>query len=369
MTLSSLTHTKADQPGGAAPHFGPNNNVALDQASLFYGGAIAPNLGAFAQVTFDGVGRVVSWDNVDIRYARTASLFDAETVLGVSLNNNPTVQDSFNTLAAWGFPYTTSALAPHPAAAPLVGNLAQNTLGLTGYTWVNSEIYAEFGGYRSLGAGFLTHAGVSPFTPGSIDGVAPYARLAYQKNFGERNFELGAFWMNAALFPGRDQSTGSTDQYADLGLDASLQYFAANRDVFTVNGIYTHERQRLDASRALGLASNDIDSLQQARLDASYYWRNRVGLTAQLFDTWGSRDNLLYGANRTFRPDSSGLTLQLDGTPYGDGRSPLGRRFNVRMGVQYTAYFTFDGAARNFDGLGRNASDNNTVRVFTWIYY
>ena len=120
MTLSSLTHTKADQPGGAAPHFGPNNNVALDQASLFYGGAIAPNLGAFAQVTFDGVGRVVSWDNVDIRYARTASLFDAETVLGVSLNNNPTVQDVWNTTPAWSFPFVSSALAPGPAAATMI---------------------------------------------------------------------------------------------------------------------------------------------------------------------------------------------------------------------------------------------------------
>jgi hypothetical protein len=366
---ASYLRTLKDQPGPPAPSFKTNDNLAVDQISLFVAGGLGKHFGAFVQNTYDGVAKAFHWDNLDVRAVTTAKVGRTEAVFGLSLNNNPTVQDSFNTLAAWGFPYTTSALAPHPAAAPLVGNLAQNTLGLTGYTWVNSEIYAEFGGYRSLGAGFLTHAGVSPFTPGSIDGVAPYARLAYQKNFGERNFELGAFWMNAALFPGRDQSTGSTDQYADLGLDASLQYFAANRDVFTVNGIYTHERQRLDASRALGLASNDIDSLQQARLDASYYWRNRVGLTAQLFDTWGSRDNLLYGANRTFRPDSSGLTLQLDGTPYGDGRSPLGRRFNVRMGVQYTAYFTFDGAARNFDGLGRNASDNNTVRVFTWIYY
>jgi hypothetical protein len=61
--------------------------------------------------------------------------------------------------------------------------------------------------------------------------------------------------------------------------------------------------------------------------------------------------------------------LQLDGTPFGDGKSPLGQRFNVRVGIQYTAYFTFDGAHSNFDTLGRSASDNNTFRVFTWIYY
>ena len=87
------------------------------------------------------------------------------------------------------------------------------------------------------------------------------------------------------------------------------------------------------------------------------------------FNTWGSRDDLLYAANSTLRPDSTGAILQVDGTPWGDGGSPLGPRFNMRVGVQYTAYFRFDGAGQNFDGFGRNASDNNTLRVFTWIAY
>jgi hypothetical protein len=171
------------------------------------------------------------------------------------VNNNPTVQDSFNTLAAWGFPYTTSALAPTPGAAPLIGSLAQNTLGVSGYTWINSQIYAELGGYRSLGAGFLTHAGIDPSAPGKISGIAPYARLAYQKVNGGRNFEVGAFWLNANLFPGRDETTGSTDHYTDLGLDASYQYFAASKDVFTVNGRYTLERQQLESMAV----NDDVD--------------------------------------------------------------------------------------------------------------
>ena len=63
------------------------------------------------------------------------------------------------------------------------------------------------------------------------------------------------------------------------------------------------------------------------------------------------------------------MTLQLDGTPFGDGGSPLGPRFNMRVGVQYTAYSRFNGAAHNYDGAGANASDNNTLRVFTWFAY
>jgi hypothetical protein len=61
--------------------------------------------------------------------------------------------------------------------------------------------------------------------------------------------------------------------------------------------------------------------------------------------------------------------VQLDGTPWGAGNSPLGRRFNTRVGIQYTAYTSFDGASHNYDGLGSNAGDNNTLRVFLWAAY
>ena len=144
---------------------------------------------------------------------------------------------------------------------------------------------------------------------------------------------------------------------------------AAHHDIYSLNARYTYERQRLNASQQLGLASNMNNSLQDFRVDASYYWRNKIGLSAQLFETWGSTDPLLYAGARTFKPDSSGVVLQLDGTPFGDGSSPFGQRFNLRLGVQYTSYFRFDGAGQNFDSAGSNASDDNTVRVFAWVYY
>src|SRR5690348_16823367 len=54
MVIPSFTHTEKGQPGGAAPHFGPNDNFAFT-GSLFYGGAIVDHLGAFAQATYDHV--------------------------------------------------------------------------------------------------------------------------------------------------------------------------------------------------------------------------------------------------------------------------------------------------------------------------
>jgi len=290
-------------------------------------------------------------------------------VVGVSINNAPTVQDVFNTLPAWGFPYTASSLAPTPGSAPLVGSLAQNTIGMTAYAWINSQVYLEAGGYRSPSPNFLSRAGIDPTDPGGIQGTAPYARVAYLKDFGDRNFEIGGFYMSANLLPGLDNSTGLTDRYQDLGLDASFQAFASQHDAYTVNARYIHETQALKASQALGLAANSGQTLDDMRIDASYYWHDQIGVTVGGFNTVGSSDVLLYGANRTLRPDSSGVSLQVDGTPFGTPNSPLGPRFNIRVGAQYISYLRFDGASQNYDGLGRNAADNNTFRVFLWAAY
>ncbi len=368
MVVSSYTHTGKGQPGGAAPGYGENDNFGLDQASLFIAGG-AGHFGAFIQATYDGVAKAFSWDNLDVRATTATTIKGMNAVFGLSLNNSPTTQDVFNTLPAWGYPYTSSGLAPTPGASPLIGNLAQTTLGITGYAWLDNQFYIEVGGYQSPSAGFLIHAGADPTAPGSIKGTAPYARIAWQKSYADRNFEIGAFLLDADIYPGLDRTTGYADHYLDLGVDASYQLFASRGNTLTMNARYTHEHQNLRASQALEAASNAHQTLEDFRIDASYYWRNKIGLTLGAFDTWGSNDPLLYGASSITQPDSSGFMVQLDGTPFGAGKSPLGPRFNMRVGVQYTDYLSFDGAGRNYDGFGRSASDNNTLRVFTWIAY
>jgi hypothetical protein len=103
--------------------------------------------------------------------------------------------------------------------------------------------------------------------------------------------------------------------------------------------------------------------------DVSYYWHDTIGATVSAFGVSGSSNPIIYGDNRTFKPNSSGFQFQIDGTPFGRGKSPLGPRINMRVGVQYIVYTKFDGASHDFDGTGRNASDNNTLRVFTWVAF
>ncbi len=369
MAVASYLNTSQAQPPPPPKDFATNDNWAVDQISLFLGGGIGTHFGGFVQNTYDGVAHAFHWDNLDLRAVTTATVGGKDVLVGLSVNNAPTVQDAWNSTVAWGFPYTTSSLAPGGLATPIIGSFAQNTIGFTAYALIDKEIYAEAGAYRSLGAGFLTHAGIDPTSPGQIDGAAPYARIVYQKNYGDQNFAVGGFLFAASIFPGRVYSAGTTDRYTDLGLDASYQRNMPEKSTLTLNMRYTHEDQNLRASQILGASQYGSDTLQDFRLDTSYYYRGKVGATVGFFDTWGSRDPVLYSANRTLTPDSRGMLFQIDGTPFGEGGSPFGPRFNVRVGIQYTVYTQFNGAANDYDGLGHNASANNSVRVFTWLAY
>lgn len=174
--------------------------------------------------------------------------------------------------------------------------------------------------------------------------------------------------MRAAIYPGRDRSTGLTDQFTDTGVDASYQKVRANSDVVTLNARYTHEAQVLNASNALGNTGNPHNQFDDERADLSYYFRNRFGGTVGVFNTSGTTDPVVYANSRTNSPDSTGYLFQLDASLFGNN-SPLGKRFNARTGVQYTAYTKFNGAESNYDGAGANPSDNNTLRVFLWLAY
>ena len=176
-------------------------------------------------------------------------------------------------------------------------------------------------------------------------------RVAYQHDYGDQNFELGAFLRSADLFPGRDKSAGKTDDYTDLGFDGSYQYTGSAENIFTFNVRYVHETQNLGASQALGGALERNLGLDELNLNASYYYENTIGLSRGTFNIWGKRDPLFYADNRTFSPNSSGFLFQVDATPFGGPSPLLGARVNLRVGLQYVIFSQFDGASTNYDGL------------------
>src|SRR3569833_812827 len=124
-------------------------------------GGFGEHVGTFAQATYSDIDRKVAMDNVDVRLVNNFKLAGKDATAGVSINNNPSVQDPFNTTPAWRLPYASSELAPTSVAQPLLdGGLAQQVIGASAYGVWNKSFYNELDQNRSLSKGFLNDVNV-----------------------------------------------------------------------------------------------------------------------------------------------------------------------------------------------------------------
>ena len=166
MILPTFTRTNVRQdtpptnPNGY-PIAHTNDNLVMQQASLFYGGQIYGNLGAFIQGTYDKASQHTYLDNTDIRYADTTKLFSLDVLYGVDVNNGPTVQDVWNTTPAWGYPFVSATLAPQfsPPGTLIEGGFAGRSVGTGGYLFLNDMVYLEAAAYHNLSKGELNALG------------------------------------------------------------------------------------------------------------------------------------------------------------------------------------------------------------------
>ncbi len=356
MVQTSYTVTAASQPDSR------NGDVLLpDQLSLFLGGEITPRLGGFAQVTYDGVEGDFGLDNADLRFADQTKAFGQPLHWGLSLNNAPTVQDLWNSTPVWGFPYASSPAAPAPAASPLLaGNLAQEVAGLTVYGLWAQKVYLEAGAYRSAPTG--VGRPLPDNASGDISGVAPYWRIALQHNWSRDYAHVGAYGMVADRMAEDPAPAGTTDQVDDIALDASWLHHVGSADALSTHATWIHEN--VHPGWVLAGGSVNERKLDTFRLDATFFRESWLGLTLAPFRTTGTTAPSVYAAgavdgSRTGSPDSSGLIGQASFTPW----------LNTKFTVQYTAYSRFNGASTDYDGQGRNASDNNTFYLVAWILF
>ncbi len=344
MIQASYTSIKKAQQGIQ------NGNISFpQQLSVFYAGKITSKIGAFAQITYDGESGVFSLDMADVRYADHATLRGKDLIYGLTLNNNPTMQDVWNSTPIWGFPYASSSVAPTPEAETQIFAGFDKVGGLGAYVFWNNLIYAELSGYRTA---------QSSATP--LKGVAPYWRIAVEPNWGHHSLSVGTYGMVADIYPAPPGyvSGGPTDRYTDLALDSQYQYISGD-NIFSAHTTWIHEKRNLNASYTLGNAENSLGKLRTFKVDGTYYYKRRYGASVGYFSTTGSSDSFLYASSRTYSPDSNGFIIELNYLPWE----------NTKLSLQYTAYSKFDGAKTNYDGSGRNASDNNTLYVLAWLVF
>lgn len=357
MVLLSNTSFQSNQPA-------TQNNAAgfPQQLSLFLAGSFAPHFGGFAQVTYTHSDDHFGMDNADFRFANQGTLGGKDVAYGVTINNNPTVQDLWNSTPAWGFPWISSGSGVDSVASPLInGGLGQDVAGAGAYAMWANHLYTEATFYRSEHAGSSTP--VSGDGAGfNVNGVAPYWRAAWQQNFGSNYLMVGTYGISVNSFPGA--VSGPTDRYVDTAFDFQYQRPVGDDDEFDAHGTYIHEKSNLGATLAADGASTANHHLDMFKLDAVYHWRGKYSAAGQIFSTSGPADLVLYapaaltGSNNG-SPATTGYIAQLAYWP----------AQNIDLSINYSGYSKFNGASTNYDGANRNASDNNTVFLALWMSF
>ncbi len=357
MAVTSFTHLSKTLPETQ------NNSVVFpDQLSLFLAGEITPKLGAFIQITYAAPDGSIGLDNAEFRFADRTHLFSQELLYGVTLNNNPSMQDVWNTVPAWGFPFMASSAAPTPMASALVdGALGQQVVGLGGYGLWHQLVYAEVTAYRSAEQGVATPLDAS--ASNVAHNVIPYWRLALQHQFGRNYVMLGTYGLSGRLYP--TGVSGPTDQYTDAAADLQVER-QINQGVLVVRSTFIHEAQTLTALAGGDQpgAANLHNTLKVFRANASYMPSMRTNFTLGYFNTTGTSDLLLYPA--------ASISGSANGSPQssgGIGEFDFNAWQNTRLGVQYTLYGKFNGGATSYDGAGRNAANNDALFIFAWVAF
>lgn len=344
MVMTGLTHTsKAQDPGGlegrtltGEPLHG-NDNLTLDQASLFVAGRLVDHLGIFSQLTYDGIARQTSIDNIDLRFADRVEFTGHHLQYGVSLNNNPGVQDPFNTLPAWAFPWIASNVAPGPSASAILDEaFGQKVTGLVGYGMLDDTWYGELGTYRMqpVATQKFFGVGIDDRDPGALRSPL-YARLAAHVTSGPSVYTIGGVLFRTDYQP--DRTVPDRLAIRDVGVDASWRWTSPAGNMATVLADAIHESQ-------------PGTSLTEYNVTGSWFWDRHWGATVERF-----------GVNAPGLA-SRGTRLQFDWTP--TGQAPVDfPDFNVRVGLQLTAYDKLDGAG------GSAASNADSAFLFAWFAF
>ena len=361
----------SDGSGGLPSDFPNDKQVIAQTAALYYGGKISDNTGALIQYNYDGIERKWGMEMFDARYADDTELAGKQLTYGVTLNNNPTVSDIYNTTPAWGFPHTGTSAKQMPIGSLIDMTLASKVVGVGAYGMWDNFVYAEIASYRTAKSNALgiLAAGKqwdSPELAGSVvDGAAPYWRFALQQRSGSHTFEVGTYGMTANVWQDVNNPSLGTNSFRDIAVDAHYHYLQGDHSFSLGTTVINENKDWGSAVQAAGLTSNASDNLQTVRVDAHYYYQLHWGGGLQYFRTTGSRNDLAYN-------NADALMGSANGSPNTKGWMAELNYFpaeNLKLALRYTKFQEFNGSSSNYNGAGRDAPNNDTIYLLGWLLF
>jgi hypothetical protein len=389
---AKVAHTTPGS-GDVEADFPQNGVLHLTTASLFFGGKITDNLGLFGQYTYNAydhqndqghwIGHSGS-DQFDLRYADRFIDANRDLIVGLSLNNNPGVTDVWNTFSSAFTSVPGYVPVSNPAGnggpfvnvptSPILQGLGPVAAGINAYTFWNDTVYAELGVYQTSNGVFsFLSQGIAESDMGSkLKGHAnPYWRLALNHDWGANSAMIGIYGLNTRIYSSSPDTSGSIVRYNDIGIDSQYQYIL-DPHTFSAQFSYTREMQHYDDAlwdpsnpNYTGSYNNPSNTLNHLRMKATYVYQAKYGASLGYASVTGSADSILYNTGATPFGNISNVPnsrLWIPEVFY----TPIQ---NVRVGLQYYKFTLFNGSSSNYDGNGRNASDNNTVFLYFWGAY
>jgi hypothetical protein len=394
----SSVSSKTPGTGDTNADFPQNGLMHFTTASIFAGGKITDNIGLFGQWTYNAYKQQDpdgSWaghsgsDQFDLRYADRFIDENQDLIVGASLNNNPGVTDVWNTFNS-AFQSVPSYVPASNAAGnggpfvsvpatPILLQMGPASAGLDAYVFWNNTIYAELGFYQTSNRmfSFMSQGIPDSDMPKLKGNLNPYWRLALNHDWGANSAMVGLFGINAEIYANSPTTSGPSTRFRDIGVDAQYQYIL---DPHTISAQFSYIRENQRYSDELwdannpnytGNFANGSNTLDFLRLKATYVYQAKYGASLGYAAVRGSADTLAY----TSSPDGNGNPV-----PFGNAGSTPNTRIwipevfwtpiqNIRVGMQYFKFTEFNGSTTNYDGNGRNASDNNTVFFYIWGAY
>ncbi|MDA8226063.1 MAG: cytochrome C [Betaproteobacteria bacterium] len=349
--FGSTTNGPATAPTAGAPgHTATDGTPTFYTGSLFFGGKITDNIGMLGQYTWNnyagdnGARFGGGSDNTDIRYANRIIEGGNDVIFGVSLNNNPGVEDVWNSSQAWGYgivPGSTGAFN-----TMLDGGLGSQVAGAGAYVYWNKTIYAELTGYRT-GDGIFSFMTQNNGGQQYISGTSPYVRLAATHEWGAQNIEVGYTYFDTDVLGGYGApsalNSGPYTEYRDNAVDLQYQYLL---DPHTV----TVEASRINETvndNTNGISGTD----NETKAKASYTYEARYGAALGYYNGTVS-SSLGQSTTTAWVPEVFYIPVQ-----------------NVRIGLQYTMYTEVPPTLNPTTGGNWNPSDFNQTFLYVWAAY
>jgi len=370
------------------------NEFSLVQWSLFYGGRITDNLGVFGQASSGGFPldsgsnccNGLASDNTEIRYVKRFSsgvgTLEDDTVLGLLINNNPTMQDVWHSAPAWRFPwFPYNAANLGPVTSTYIESTGANgapsghrVVGFGAYAWYRKNWYAELTLYRSPWGGpfsFLDYGSGTRTSTNSpsdnIDGWAPYSRVAYSRDWGYYSSEVGAFYAHGkTYYDAAIRDSTQVQEFTNYGIDGQFQFNKNEPWIYSIAGSWIHETNNLGPLVTAGMATNPGHTLNEYNIKGTAYYDRVYGATLAYYQISGNTDPLLYGqgnpaggGSATGSPNSAYWMAELNYVPLQD----------MRFSLNYQFFTKINGGSSNFDGFGNNAHGQNLLQFAIWWIY